>query len=233
MSFIYLFIFFITYSILGWMCEIIWCSVGERKFVKERGFFLGPWCPIYGFGAIIIVKVLNVYQNDPLVLFIMTIFITTILEYFTSYILEKMFNNRWWDYSGQFLNVEGRICLINCITFGLAALFVTYSVQPVLENLIYEIPNLLIIILFIISFSFFMFDVVVSLVSAYKLKEVFSNMAKKGFNLKNKILKKDDVYEKISAFHKVYIRNFLKSFPNLTKDLKEKDKIIDLFKKKK
>ena len=108
------FLLFIIYSFLGWLIEIIVCSISEKHFTP-RGFLIGPYCPIYGFASIIMITLLNKYFNDPLIVFILSAIIASVLEYFTSYIMEKIFNARWWDYSDRKLNINGRICLENSV----------------------------------------------------------------------------------------------------------------------
>jgi uncharacterized membrane protein len=100
MNFIKLFLFFFAYSILGYFCEVVYISLYIKKF-KNTGFLFGPYLPIYGFGAIFVVALLKPFQNYWYLVFILGIAITTALEYFTSLILEKVFQKRWWDYSSK------------------------------------------------------------------------------------------------------------------------------------
>lgn len=109
--FTYFMLFFI-YAILGWIIETTLVSIEKRKFVN-RGFLIGPYCPIYGFGGLAITILLKNYTKDPIVLFLMAVIICGTLEYFTSYIMEKIFKARWWDYSAKKYNINGRICLEN------------------------------------------------------------------------------------------------------------------------
>ena len=92
----YIFIQFIIYSVIGYISEVIYCSFLQKKLVN-RGFLFGPLCPIYGFGAVLTIYTLKEYLDDPIIVFVMGMLITSILEYFTSYIFEKIFNNKWWD----------------------------------------------------------------------------------------------------------------------------------------
>ena len=92
------FLLFIIYSIMGWIMEVVNQIVSQKKFVN-RGCLIGPYCPIYGCGAVLITVLLNKYLNDPITFLIMAILLCGILEYLTSYIMEKVFNLRWWDYS--------------------------------------------------------------------------------------------------------------------------------------
>ena len=100
----YLLLFFI-YSNAGWLMEVIGKLIEKKKFIN-RGFLIGPYCPIYGHGAILITILLEKYTNDPIALFIMGVVICSILEYLTSYFMEKIFHARWWDYSRYKFNIN-------------------------------------------------------------------------------------------------------------------------------
>ena len=117
------FILFMFYSFIGWIIEIINEIITEKRYVN-RGFLVGPYCPIYGFGTIFMITLLTRYLDDFIVLFIMSVVICSLLEYFTSYIMEKMFKARWWDYSDKKFHINGRICLSNCIAFGVLGLLI-------------------------------------------------------------------------------------------------------------
>ena len=123
------FLLFIFYSIFGWCLEVLCKSLEYKRFV-DRGFLIGPYCPIYGCGAILITVLLYRYSYDPLVLFVMTIIICGTLEYLTSYIMEKLFKARWWDYTRRKFNLNGRVCLGTLIPFGLFGLLLTYVTNP-------------------------------------------------------------------------------------------------------
>ena len=141
MNFIYLlFIYFFIYSILGWVAEEIYSRLNSGKWTN-RGFLYGPYCPIYGFGGIMIVFFLQPFNNNPIIVFLLGCLLTTLLEYFTSYIMEKLFDAKWWDYSHMPFNVKGRICLLNSILFGILGLFITYLIHPNVEKIIKNIPT--------------------------------------------------------------------------------------------
>ena len=110
------FLLFLTYSCLGWIMEVIVTYPDTKKFVN-RGFLIGPYCPIYGYCSIAMILLLNNVKSNIL-LFLLCIIVCSIGEYATSYIMEKMFHARWWDYSKHKFNLNGRICLSNCLAFG-------------------------------------------------------------------------------------------------------------------
>ena len=95
-TFLYYFFIFIIYTFLGWVLEVAFIFIKTKRFVN-RGFLIGPACPIYGFGALIMMFYLTQYKDEPFTVFIMGAFICSTLEYITSYIMEKIFKARWWD----------------------------------------------------------------------------------------------------------------------------------------
>ena len=111
------FILFMFYSIFGWVLEVLGKLIECKRFIN-RGFLIGPYCPIYGVGAILITALLGKYQDDIIALFIMAIVLCGTLEYLTSYVMEKVFHARWWDYSQRKFNINGRVCLYTIIPFA-------------------------------------------------------------------------------------------------------------------
>ena len=137
---VFIYIFFI-YSFLGWCMESFGSIINPKvkKFVN-RGFLIGPYCPVYGFGVVLITLLLGKYQEDPSTVFALSIFICGILEYFTSWILEKLFGARWWDYSKQKYNINGRICLETLIPFGLFGMCTLCFINPFIVDKLVLIP---------------------------------------------------------------------------------------------
>lgn len=111
-------LYFFFYSFCGWFYESVLCSIAGKHIVN-RGFLNGPICPVYGFGALLIVMCLSPIQDAPvLLLFLAGAVLTCTLEYFTSYLMEKLFHARWWDYSARRFNISGRVCLEGALVFG-------------------------------------------------------------------------------------------------------------------
>ncbi len=155
------FILFIIYSFLGWLMETIVCSIPKKKLVN-RGFMIGPYCPIYGAGALMIILMLKKYMHDPILLFIMSILICSVLEYFTSYMMEKIFKARWWDYSDKKFNINGRICLTNSLAFGIIGMLLIYKFNPFFAEKIGSLSNIAMYIISGILFLIFIIDYIVS-----------------------------------------------------------------------
>lgn len=154
---IYLFVIFIFYSFTGWLIETCLGVFENKKFIN-RGFLIGPYCPIYGLGAISLLFVLKRYNHDPLALFVIGTALCSFIEYTTSYLLEKMFKARWWDYSHIPFNINGRICLSYSVLFGFGGLFIMKFNPSLIEFLksipinIFNIFTIILVILFIIDF---------------------------------------------------------------------------------
>ena len=132
------FILFILYSFSGWVMETILHSIEEHRFVY-RGFLKGPYCPIYGWGALFSVFILGRIEN-PLVIFASGVMLCTILEYSTACVLEKIYHKRWWDYSNYRFNYQGRICLLCSIAFGTLIIFLIEYVHPLAVDMLDRIP---------------------------------------------------------------------------------------------
>ncbi|MDD3341335.1 MAG: hypothetical protein PHN72_04025 [Bacilli bacterium] len=134
------FTLFLIISFIGWVTEIVYTGIDQKVFT-DRGFLLGPYCPIYGSASLLMMLFLHKYVNDPVVLFVMAANICSVMEYITSYIMEKLFKARWWDYSQLPFNVNGRICLSNSILFGIGAVFLLKYIQPFLLENLYHFPK--------------------------------------------------------------------------------------------
>lgn len=132
--------YFLVYSMLGWLFEVIYCLVVDGEFVN-RGMSNGPYLPIYGFGAIIIINLIAPYCKSLISLFFASAFICTVLEYLTSWYLEVTFNISLWSYANYPLNIDGRVCLWNSILFGLLAVAVIQCFQPLLNKYLIKIPE--------------------------------------------------------------------------------------------
>ena len=152
----YLLLFFI-YSFLGWLMEVIIGLVTTKKFVN-RGFLIGPYCPVYGVGVCLLTFFLNKYADDIAILFFMSILICGSLEYFTSYIMEKVFKARWWDYHNRKFNINGRICLETLVPFGIIGVVLIKFVNSFFLQLLNFAPLkwilLALVIIFVIDFGF-------------------------------------------------------------------------------
>lgn len=127
---------FFIFSFIGWCWEVSLHLVLDGVFVN-RGALHGPWLPIYGAGGVLLLTLLNRLRNHPVREFFCIIFVCGMVEYWTSYYLEVVYNGKkWWDYSGYFLNLNGRICAEGLLVFGIGGMMIVYIAAPLLDNLI-------------------------------------------------------------------------------------------------
>ena len=135
-----LFLLFVGYSFLGWACESAYCSFPAGRFVN-RGFLNGPFCPIYGAGALLVVTVLAPVRDRIPLLFLASALLTSAVEYLTGLLLETLFHAKYWDYSDHRFNLRGRVCLENSLMFGAMSVAAVHFVEPAMLRLIGLIPK--------------------------------------------------------------------------------------------
>lgn len=136
-----LWIFFL-YAFLGWCTEVSYATLRTGKFVN-RGFLNGPVCPIYGCGVVVVLAGLEPLKGNFVLLFLGSVVLTSALEWATGFVLEKLFRQRWWDYSDKPFNLGGYICLEFSVMWGFACLFVVDILHPSIEFFIRLIPHAL------------------------------------------------------------------------------------------
>lgn len=153
--------YFFLYSIIGWILESVYKSILDRKMINS-GFLYGPYCPIYGFGAVIMLLFLNKFQNNVFLLFLTSFIILTIWEYIVGVFLEKIYHTKYWDYSTYRFNIKGRVCLLNSFYWGILGVIFIKIAHPVIQNIVEKILIEWIIGLNIILFLIFLTDFVIS-----------------------------------------------------------------------
>ena len=155
-------LFFFTFSVMGWLWEVGLHIVQTGDFVK-RGVLYGPWLPIYGSGGVLVLLLLRKIFKNPIFTFFLTMVISSIMEYATSWFLEMRNGARWWDYSGYFMNVNGRICLQGAVVFGIGGCLVVYVIAPGLELLYKKINTNIKIAICVVLVSLILTDQIYSL----------------------------------------------------------------------
>jgi len=125
---------FFIYAVIGWLWETFYCSFRAKKFVY-RGFLIGPYCPVYGFGVLSVLYLVEPYQNNLFVLFIFSTVLVTVLEFLTSYFLEKLFHTTWWDYHHLPFNIQGRVALPISLFWGAGCVLITEVIHPRIMSL--------------------------------------------------------------------------------------------------
>lgn len=167
-----IFLYFLTYSFCGWIIETIYMSIYHGHFTK-RGFLIGPICIVYGIGTISVVFIFYYLKTHPLILFLCSSFLTTIVEFISGIVLKKLINHRLWDYSDNFANLMGYICLRNTIIWGILSLLLVYRIHPIVIKSITSIPikkkHLMCFIVLILLFL----DITISIYAGLNGKDSF------------------------------------------------------------
>lgn len=202
--------YFVIYSFLGWIMESIVRSFCEKKLINT-GFLYGPFCPIYGCGAIIMIVFLKSFENTWLLLFLISFLVLTCWEYVVGVFLEKIFKTKYWDYSDHKFNFQGRICLSNSICWGaLGVVFIKY-IHPFILDILQSI-NLIYIKIVIYSIVVtFIIDTIVSIIKITNIKSTLEKIE----------LLNNDIKEKLNELKNLdKLKNVEKS-----KNIGKKDKI--------
>lgn len=158
-------LFFYIYCFFGWLIESAIVSFSEKRLIN-RGFMKGPVLPLYGCGAILVLFLCLPYKNSPVIVYILGFALTTILEYYTGYIMEAIFKIKYWDYSKNKFNYKGRICLSSSIFWGILVVILTYFVHGLVNRFVQHISNYIyyflipISIIFISDFLFSVYNVI-------------------------------------------------------------------------
>ncbi len=226
--------YFIIYSLFGWITETIYAGWEEHRFVN-RGFLNGPFCPIYGFGIVLLLTTLRPFFDNLPLLFLGSVALTSILEYFTGWVLETVFNHKWWDYSNRSFNLNGRICLRFSLYWGIAAMLIIKVVHPWVTQIVDKIP-LQIGELGLYSLGlYFMTDMVYTLTSLAALRSLLNEIHEFALDAVDRLeVIKDNSVEAIEEnvedlkaryeqlMNKMAVRNqrILNAFPNL-RDLRQ------------
>lgn len=140
MNIVQYFLAFILYSFIGWMYETVIYTIQEKKFISS-GFLKGPYCPLYGGGAVLMVFCFFDRTDSILVTFFGGMAVATVVEYLTAVVLENVFHKKWWDYSNIKFNYKSRICLLGAVCFGTLCLLLCRVIHPLFVDLIRLVPQ--------------------------------------------------------------------------------------------
>ena len=140
MSIYYSILYFFVYGFLGWCTEVIFAAFKQHRFVN-LGFLNGPICPIYGVGVTLVIACLEAFQSNLLLLYISSVILVTVLEGVTGWAMDKLFHNKWWDYSKLPFNIGGYVCLLFSLIWGVACVFIVYFVHPLIHQVLSLIPH--------------------------------------------------------------------------------------------
>lgn len=152
-----LLMYFYVYAFIGWVMETVYAFLVHKHFVN-RGFLFGPLCPIYGFGAVLLILSLNSSKGNPIKEFFISAIAFTIFEYMASYVLEVLFGLRWWDYTNDFMNLQGRVSIAYSIIWGVMGIILIEGIHPFInkklskinKKLSYKIQDIVLIIMVVL-----------------------------------------------------------------------------------
>lgn len=169
--------YFVIYSFFGWLLESLYKSFYEKKFINS-GFLAGPFCPIYGYGALIMYLLLNRFSNNLILLFISAFIVLSIFEYFVGVILEALFNTKYWDYSNYKFNIKGRVCLLNSMYWGILGVIFIKLIHPAIQGLESKIPFEILKIATIVCVLYILIDTIVTIVKILKINKKIADLDK-------------------------------------------------------
>lgn len=173
---------FMMFSIVGWLWETPWVSIRTKQFVN-RGFLRGPYIPIYGFAVVTIIFTMGIFENmDSNNIFVILLqftymgVVTALWEFVTSYVLEKIFKTRWWDYSTHKFNIQGRISLYVTVFFGLGGYFSYRVILPLFDNVLTRFSTTEVTVVLVMFYIVFMIDSVITVIELFKTKNILSQI---------------------------------------------------------
>ena len=186
---------FFIYSFAGWFMESVGGILKEKRFIN-RGFLIGPYCPVYGYGVVAITLLLGKYKDDFVTLFIMSTLLCGSLEYLTSYIMEKLFHARWWDYHNHKFNINGRICLETMLPFGIAGSVILCILNPMIYSKLALLPDLVMNIISALLVIIFIADNIISFIIINSFKEEIYKKQDNTEEISNKVKEKTEKINK-------------------------------------
>lgn len=217
--------YFVVYSVAGFIIETIFGLLTKGVLESRKSFLYGPFCSIYGLGAVLMILPLQKYKKNNYTLFFAGFFIGSIIEYMVSLVGELIFHIKWWDYSDQMFNINGRICVLFSLFWGLLAIYLMSDINPRIDKFIDFVKSKIpanymkTVIIFSILFLSFDLGITVYALQMFSVRIIHEN----NLNVSNKQLV-DTLYEKIyvnDQKQKDFIYKFfdnekmIKTFPNI------------------
>lgn len=173
--FYYFILYFAFYSFAGWVGEVCYAYKNQKKFVN-RGFLHGPFCPMYGACMIMVLMLCRIFSGlNPFQFFIVATILTAVIEYFTGFILEKLFNQKWWDYTEDPFNLHGRICLHFSLMFGVVSTIAVKFVHPIVVSIFNNLNSKFGLFLFYFLIIYIFIDFIYTLSSLIESKKRATN----------------------------------------------------------
>lgn len=178
--------YFWLYSFIGWVLESVFKSILEKKFVNS-GFLHGPFCPIYGVGALIMYASLYNFKTNLVIVFIVAFVVLTAWEYLVGIFLEKAFHTVYWDYSNNKFNYKGRICLMNSLFWGILGVLFIHFIHPFIEAQVATLDINILAYLNILIYAYLITDAIISIIKVKNLDLKFKTLSEMGESLKEKL----------------------------------------------
>lgn len=187
---------FYFYCFGGWCFESVYVSLKSRKWVN-RGFMRGPFLPLYGSGAIMMLVVSMPFADNVLLTYIAGVIGATALEYVTGVVMEALFKVRYWDYTGKFLNYKGHICLTSSIAWGFFTILMTRVIHRPIEQLMYSIPEQVLHYLTVFLTIYVVADFTLSFKAALDLRDLMVKLV----GMKEELLRMQKRLDVLIAFN--------------------------------
>ena len=192
--------YFIIYSFLGWILESVFRSFCEKRIINT-GFLIGPFCPIYGSGALIMLLTMGQLKGNYVLIFVISVLMLTFWEYIVGVFLEKVFKTKYWDYSDHKIQFQGRICLTNSIAWGFLGVGFINIIHPFLISVLDIInPEVFKIIIYTAT-GIVILDTIVSIIKVKhikiklnKVEELNEQIKQKMAELKGKVQEKSEMF---------------------------------------
>lgn len=217
--------YFIIYSFIGFVVESLFALINYNVIESRKSFLYGPFCGIYGVGAVVLILALRYFNKNNYTLFFGGCLVGSVVEYTMSLLGEILFDARWWDYSNRFLNINGRICLLYAIFWGILSLILMKIINPQVDKIINFIKTKMNLkLLKTITAISMIFMIVNALASAIAMHLFLMRMAvENDLNIKNKeqtIAEYNEIYgdpEKVEFINKFWgNKKMIKTYPNIT-----------------
>ena len=220
---------FLVYAFLGWCTEVAYAALELKQFVN-RGFLNGPVCPIYGCGVLLVVAVLTPLKENFLILFVGSFFLTSLIEFITGFLLEKIFHNQWWDYSEENFNICGYVCLKFSIMWGLGCVLIMDVVHPGIYRMIKVFPKLPGTVLLVLLLTAFVIDLIITVSMVLKFNKHLKHLNEAAVRIKdvsNEI--GENIYEGVIVARekREELKENIESKPEYTKILQEYEKLME------
>lgn len=224
-SLYHILIYFLIYGFIGWCMEVAYATVSSGKFIN-RGFLNGPICPIYAFGAVTVILALTPVEDNIILLFVGAVLLTTLWEYLVGYLLEKLFANKWWDYSDMPFNIRGYVCLKFSLMWGVACILLLKAVHPSIQAIVNLVPVFIGEIFIVFSFILIIADMTFTVKAVSKLnvrlksitdlaQKVQANSDALKENIMQESLELKEKLEELTNKRKAMEKRILQAFPNL------------------